>query len=101
MLFTATPREELDELARTQRLKDEAFALQLRAIVRIVNAATELEREFAGDEVALALNVSPTAGAMLTRLAIEAAELPGLIEAVEAGRWTERHLRSLLEELDG
>ena len=37
---------------------------------------------------------------MLTRLAIEAAELPGLIEAVEAGRWTERHLRALLEELD-
>jgi hypothetical protein len=100
LLFTATPRAELAELGRTQRLKDEAFALQLRTIVKMVNAAGAAQREFAADEVALALNISPTAGAMLTRLALDAAALPGLIEAVELGRWTERHLRSVADELD-
>ena len=38
MLFTATPRDELDELARTQRLKDEAFALSLAVGISVIYA---------------------------------------------------------------
>jgi hypothetical protein len=99
LLFTATPREDLDEIGRFQRLKDQAFAGQLRAIVAMVVRPQREQREFAPDEVSLALNVGTGTGAGLTHLALDAAELPGLIEAVESGRWTERHLRCVIDEL--
>ena len=39
MLFTATPTEELDAIGRWQRIKDQAFAGQLREIVAAYNRA--------------------------------------------------------------
>ncbi len=50
LLFTVTPREELDAIGRFQQLKDQAFAGQVRAIVAAYNLATVSEREFARDE---------------------------------------------------
>ena len=101
MLFTATARQDLDGIASWQRLADLVFAGQCRAIVAAVNRAGRAEREFVGDEVGLAIGASPTAGSALTVLACAAAELPGLLEAVEAGVLTERHVRAVLRELDG
>ena len=51
------------------------------------------------DEVGLAIGASPTTGSLLTGLALDAAALPGLLEAVETGLLTERHVRALLTEL--
>ena len=100
VLFTATARQDLDGIASWQRLADLVFAGQCRAIVAAVNRAGRAEREFVGDEVGLAIGASPTAGSALTVLACAAAELPGLLEAVEAGVLTERHVRAVLRELD-
>jgi hypothetical protein len=85
MLFTATPRAELDEIGRFQRLQDQAWAGQVRAIVAAYNRASDAEREFAADEVALAIGASPPAGSRLLDTALDVAGLPGLLEAVEAG----------------
>ena len=100
MLFTATPREELAEIGRWQRLKDQAFAGQLRSIVAAYNRPTSQQRFFAGDEVGLAIGATSTTGGMLVMFACQVAELPGLLEAVEAGVLTERHLRAVMCELD-
>jgi hypothetical protein len=100
MLFTATPREELSEIGDWQRLGDLAFAGKMRAIVAAWNRASEAEREFAGDEVALAVGVAPMTGARLVGQACALAELPGLLEAVEGGALTERHALAVLRELD-
>jgi hypothetical protein len=100
MLFTATPREELDEIGRWQQLKDQAFAGQVRAIVAAYNQAAGDVRAFSGDEVGLAIGATSTTGGMLVTLAIEVAELPGLLEAVEAGMLTERHIHAVLRELN-
>jgi hypothetical protein len=99
LLFTATPREELDEIGRWQRLADLAWAGQVRAVVAAWNRVSAQERQFAGDEVALALGVSPTTGAGFVHEALAACELPGLMEAVEAGCLTSRHVRAVLREL--
>lgn len=100
LLFTGTAHEDLDEIASWQRLADLAFAGQCRAIVAAHNRASSAEREFVPDEVGLAIGASPTTGACLTALALSAAALPGLLEAVEGGLLTERHLRAVLRELD-
>src|SRR3954451_19957254 len=100
LLFTATPREELDEIGRWQQLKDQAFAGQVRAIVASYNRAGAKQREFAGDEVGLAIRATSTTGSNLVAQALAIAELPGLLESLEAGLLTERHVLAVLRELD-
>ncbi|MCU1672223.1 MAG: hypothetical protein JWN77_336, partial [Frankiales bacterium] len=100
LLFTATPTDELDEIGRWQQLKDQAFAGQVRAIVAAYNRAGAEAREFAGDEVGLAVGATSTTGSNLVGQALAVAELPGLLEAVEAGVLTERHVLAVLRELD-
>jgi hypothetical protein len=100
LLFTATPTEELDEIGRWQQLKDQAFAGQVRAIVAAYNRAEAEEREFAADEVGLAVGATSTTGGNLVARALALAELPGLLEAVESGQLTERHVLATLRELD-
>ena len=99
MLFTLTPREELDEVGRWQRLSDQVFAGQVRAIVAMHNRAVAADREFAGDEVALALGVGPVTGSQLVGQALALAELPGLVEAISAGVLTSRHALAVQREL--
>jgi hypothetical protein len=100
MLFTATPTEELDAIGRWQQLKDQAFAGQMREIVAAYNRAGVDEREFAADEVGLAVGAASTTGGNLVAQALALAELPGLLEAVESGQLTERHALAALRELD-
>jgi hypothetical protein len=100
MLFTATPAEELDAIGRWQQLKDQAFAGQMREIVAAYNRASARDRAFAGDEVGLAIGATSTTGSNLVVQALALAELPGLLEAVEAGQLTERHVLAVLRELD-
>src|SRR3954468_20537923 len=100
MLFTATPTEELDEIGRLQQIKDQAYAAQLRAIVASYNRASKEEREFAPDEVGLAIGATSTTGGYLVAHALSVCELPGLLEAVEAGQLTERHVYAVIDELD-
>ena len=99
LLFTGTARTDLDEIASWQRLGDLVFAGQCRAIVAASNRASKADREFVADEVGLAIGASPTTGSLLTQLAMDAAELPGLLESVEAGLLTERHVRAVVGEL--
>jgi len=61
--------------------------------------APDRDVEFVGDQVALLLQVSPMTGRNLVGLALSAAALPGLLEAVEADLLTERHVRAVLDEL--
>jgi len=100
LLFTATPAEELDEIGRWQQLKDLAFAGQVRAIVAAFNRAGAGEREFAGDEVGLAVGATSSTGSNLVGQALSIAALPGLLEAVEGGALTERHVHGVVRELD-
>jgi hypothetical protein len=100
LLFTATPTEELDAIGRWQQLKDQAFAGQMREIVAAYNRAGVEEREFAADEVGLAVGATSTTGGNLVAQALAIAALPGLLESVEAGQLTERHLLAVLRELD-
>ncbi len=99
LLFTATPAEELEAIGRWQQLKDQAFAGQMREIVAAYNRATGAQREFAADEVGLAIGATSTTGGNLVRQALSLAELPGLLEAVESGLLTERHVLAVLREL--
>jgi hypothetical protein len=100
MLFTATPREELDGIGRFQQLKDQAWVGLNREIVAAYNRASGAQREFAADEVALAIGAAPGTGAKVVATALAAAALPGLLEAVSAGMLTERHVMAVLRELE-
>src|SRR3954463_3237666 len=100
MLFTATPTEELDEIGRLQQIKDQAYAAQLRAIGAAYNRAGREERQFAADEVGLAIGATSMTGGNLVAHALAVCELPGLLEAVEAGQLTERHVYAVIGELD-
>ena len=100
MLFTATPTEELDAIGRWQQLKDRAFVGMMRDIVAAHNRASREEREFAADEVGLAVGATSTTGGNLVAQALALAALPGLLEAVDAGHLTERHALAVLGELD-
>lgn len=99
MLFTITPREELDELGRWQRLQDQSWVGKMRAIVAAGNRLGELA-EFASDEIALALNISPITASKLRTLAVSLASLPGLLEAVAAGMFSSVHAIAVVRELD-
>src|SRR3954470_11650610 len=99
LLFTATPTEELDAIGTWQRLKDLAFAGQMREIVAAYNRASSEQREFAADEVGLATGATSTTGGKLVAHALSVCELPGLLEAVEAGQLTERHVHAVIGEL--
>ncbi len=99
LLFTATPTEELEAIGRWQQLKDQAFAGQMREIVAAYNRASGAQREFAADEVGLAIGATSTTGGNLVMQALSLAELPGLLEAVESGLLTERHVLAVLREL--
>ncbi len=99
LLFTATPRDELDEIGRWQRLEDLAWAGKARAVVAAANSAGSWARPFAGDETALAIGASPTTGSMVVAEALAAGELPGLLEAVEDATFTTRHVKAVLREL--
>ena len=100
MLFTATPVEELDAIGQFQRAKDRAFAGLMRAIVAAYNRAGAAERDFAADEVGLAVGATTTTGGALVAQALALGALPGMLEAVEAGQLTERHVLAVLRELD-
>jgi hypothetical protein len=100
MLFTATPTEELDAIGRWQRSRDLSFVGMMREIVAAHNRASAEQRQFAADEVGLAIGASSTTGGNLVAQALALAELPGLLEAVAAGQLTERHVLSVLRELD-
>src|ERR1700712_2877520 len=91
MLFTATPREELDEIGRFQQLKDQAWVGMVRAIVAAYNRAPAAQREFACDEVALAVGAGFGTATRLVLEALAVSALPGLVESVSAGILTERH----------
>jgi hypothetical protein len=100
MLFTATPTEELDAIGQWQQIKDRAFAGQMRAIVAAYNRASAKNREFAPDEVGLAVGATTTTGGNLVEQALAITALPGLLEAVDVGQLTERHVLAVLRELD-
>ncbi len=101
VLFTATPTEDLDEISRWARLADAAWCGQVRAIVAAHNRMTPAEREFLACEVSLALNLSDSATQDLIATGLLAAALPGLVEAVEAGMLTVRHVYAVLGALTG
>src|SRR4051794_11754733 len=92
MLFTATPTAELDAIGQWQQLKDQAFAGLMREIVAAYNRAEAEHRDFAADEVGLAIGATTTTGGNLLAQALSLAALPGLLEAVESGQLTERHV---------
>ncbi len=100
MLFTLTPREELDAIGRAQAQADQAFAQQVRAIAAAHSRACKEQREFAADEVALALGVGPGTAHNVLRQALGLASLPGMVEALHAGWLTQRHALAVLRELD-
>ena len=100
MLFTVTPREELDAIGRSQQLADQAFAQQVRLIVGAHARSGVAEREFAVDEIALALGVGSGTAARVLAQALALAALPGLVEAIEAGMLTLRHALAVLRTLD-
>ena len=96
MLFTATPTQDLDAVITCQHLANQAFALMPRTLTALTNRAGSNEREWVPDEIALALNVSSGTGWSLQHLAVQACELPGLVEAVEADLLSDRHLRAVV-----
>jgi len=96
-LFPA--EEQLEQIAAVQRGMNAAFAQMCRLLVGLHTDAPERDVEFVGDQVALLLQVSPMTGRNLVGLALSAAALPGLLEAVEADLLTERHVRAVLDEL--
>lgn len=101
LLFTVTPAEELDEVSHWQRLADAAWCGQVRTIVAMHNRMTPGEREFLACEMALALNLSDGCAQDIVATALLAADAPGLLEAVEAGLLTVRHVHAVLKELAG
>ena len=100
-LFTVTPAEELDEISRWARLADAAWCGQVRAVVAAYNRASRTDREFLSCEVALGLNLTDSAAQDLVATALLAASLPGLVDSVETGRLTVRHVYAVLGALDG
>jgi len=100
LMFVVTPREELDAAARWQLVADQAWCGQLRGVVASTARMDPEDRDFAGDELALALGMSSGAGRRLVWQYGSIAALPGLVEAVESGRLTRRHLLALTDQLD-
>ncbi|MCW2544627.1 MAG: putative endonuclease [Frankiales bacterium] len=100
MLFTLTPREELDAIGRAQQLADQAWVQGVRAIVAAHSRSCVEDREFAADEIGLALGVGfKTAQAILAE-SLGVAGLPGMLEAVHAGMLSQRHALAVLRTLN-
>src|SRR4051812_50190325 len=76
MLFTATPTAELDAIGQWQQLKDQAFAGLMREIVAAYNRAEVEQRDFAADEVGLAIGATTTTGGNLLGQGLSLAGLP-------------------------
>jgi len=91
--------DQLEQVGAAQRAMNSAFARMCRVLVGLHEGAPDRDVEFVGDQVALMLQVSPMTGRNLLGLALSAAALPGLLEAVEAHLLTERHVRAVLDEL--
>jgi hypothetical protein len=100
LMFTATPTQDLVEVARWQLIEDRAWAGKVRYVVATTCRMSREERDFAGDEMALAWGLSPGEGKSLVWHYGELASLPGLLESVEAGRLTRRHVEALLRALN-
>ncbi len=100
MLFTVTAREELDAIGRSQQLRDQAFAHQVRVIAAAHSRASQRDREFAVDELAVAFNVGLSTAYRLQQQALGLSALPGMVEAIEASWLSERHALAVLRELD-
>ena len=100
LMFTATPTEDLVEVARWQLIEDQAWAGKVRYVVATTCRMSREERDFAGDEMALAWGLSPDEGKGLVWHYGELASLPGLLESVEAGCLTRRHVEALLRALN-
>lgn len=102
VLFTATPSEELDAIGSWQRLMDLAWAGQVRAVREAYDAVdgeSAARGSFVADEVALALGVSVRTGQSVLGEALGVTELPGLVEGVEDGVLSVRHVRAVLDVL--
>ena len=100
MLFTLTPREELDAIGRAQALADQAWVQGIRAIVAAHSRSCVEDREFAADEVALALGVGYQTAKKVLAEALGLAGLPGMLEAVQAGMLSQRHALAVWRTLD-
>ena len=73
----------------------------MRAIAAATRGSTKEQREFAADELALALGVGDGHGRCgCSGEALSLAALPGMLEALEAGWLTQRHALAVLRELD-
>ena len=95
VLFTVTPREDLDVSARWQRLADQGWCGLLRHVVACTARLSGTDRDFAGDELALALGVAPLTGRALVWEFGAFVSLPGLVEAAETGRLSVRASQSV------
>ena len=100
LMFTATATEDLVEVARWQLIEDQAWAGKVRYVVASTCRMSRQERDFAGDEMALAWGLSSEEGKALVWHYGELASLPGLLESVEGGRLTRRHVEALVRVLD-
>ena len=100
LMFTATPTEDLVEVARWQLIEDQAWAGKVRYVVATTCRMTAEERDFAGDEMALAWGLSPDEGKALVWHYGALSSLPGLLESVEGGRLSRRHVEALVRALD-
>lgn len=102
VLFTATPSAELDAIGSWQRLMDLAWAGQVRAVREAYDAVhgeSAARGSFVADEVAMALGVSVRTGQSVLGEALGVTELPGLVEGVEDGVLSVRHVRAVLDVL--
>jgi hypothetical protein len=100
MLFTLTPREELDAIGRAQQLADQAWVQGVRAIVAAHARSCVEDREFAADEIGLALGVGFKTAQSILAEALGVAGLPGMLEAVHAGMLSQRHALAVWRTLD-
>lgn len=102
VLFTATPTEELDAIGSWQRLMDLAWAGQVRAVRDTHDAAagdTAAQVSFLADEMALAFGLSVRTAQSVLGEVLMVTDLPGLVEAVEEGLLSVRHVRAVLDVL--
>ncbi|MCW2543707.1 MAG: putative endonuclease [Frankiales bacterium] len=100
MLFTLTPREELDAIGRAHQLADQAWVQGVRAIVAAHARSCVEDREFAADEIGLALGVGFKTAQTILAESLGVAGLPGMLEAVHAGMLSQRHALAVWRTLD-
>lgn len=93
------PDDVVSECAQVFQEQQRATLSLWRATVRMWRAAASKDRQFVADELALVMNVHPQTASALVCQALEAAELPALLAAWEAGELTDRHVRAASDEL--